>query len=76
MSTALRHRPLIAPTEQVAEGDCPCGSGPWLLNECGQVPEHTHLGKDGCRRRCPCSGWLARNPRPRKSFYVEGVQFL
>jgi hypothetical protein len=76
MTTALR-TPSLADTEQVTEGDCPsCGSGPWALTAAGQVPEHDRPGRAGHRRRCPCSGWLARNPRPRRPFYVEGVRFL
>lgn len=75
MSTATRTRPLVD-TEQVMEGDCPgCPTGPWPLNDGLQVPTHDRAVPGG-RRRCPCSGWLARNPHPRKPFYTEGVRFL
>lgn len=60
----------------VIEGDCPsCGHGPFPLTDAQQVPEHTRTDR-GRIRRCPCSGWLARNPRLRPHFYVEGVRFL
>jgi hypothetical protein len=59
----------------VIEGDCPAGHGPFPLNDARQVPEHVRFDRAG-RPRCPCSGWLARDPRPRRYFFVEGVRFL
>jgi hypothetical protein len=67
---------LVAAGAEV-EGDCPsCGKGPWLLTTAGQVPEHRRYDRraaNGGYRRCPCSGWLAVNVRPRTHFYVEGA---
>jgi hypothetical protein len=59
------------------DGDCPnryCQGGPYALNAGKQLPEHDRALRGG--GRCPCSGWLARNPRPRPYFYVEGVRYL
>lgn len=60
------------------EGECPSSrcQGTYLLTASGQVPEHSAAASWTRPRRCPCSGWLARNPRPRGYFYVEGVRFL
>jgi hypothetical protein len=79
MSTRSRARqrpPLIDPV--VWEGECPSSHcrDTYQLNAAGQLPEHAAARDWPDRRRCPCSGWLARNPRPRRYFYVEGVQFL
>lgn len=67
----------------VIEGDCPACRGTYPVTEvptCAgialQVPEHARVDRWAARRRCPCSGWLARNPRHRSYFYVEGVRFL
>ena len=47
------------------------------LNSAGQMPEHPRANEFGPdARRCPCSGWLARNPRRAAYFYREGVLFL
>jgi hypothetical protein len=59
----------------VIEGDCPTCKTPFALNERGQVPEHQRPDR-WPTRRCPTSGWLGRNPRPRRYFYVEGVRAL
>jgi hypothetical protein len=72
-TAARTHRPLVEPP--VIEGDCPACRGVFELTPTGQVPEHARPDR-GQRRRCPCSGWLARNPHPRKYFFVEGVRFL
>jgi hypothetical protein len=67
----------------VIEGDCPACCGTYPVTEAHistgtalQVPEHHRADRRTTRRRCPCSGWLARNPRPRRYFFVEGVRFL
>lgn len=70
---------ISSPIEPSAiEGDCPSSRcrGTYVLTPSGQVPEHATATSWTTRRRCPCSGWLARNPRRRKPFYVEGVHFL
>jgi hypothetical protein len=69
---------LIEPSERVTEGTCPSVTcqAVYPLNEYGQVPEHPRANEWATPRRCPCSGWLARDPHPRKHFYVEGVRFL
>ncbi|HEX9337766.1 MAG TPA: hypothetical protein VF892_17860 [Pseudonocardiaceae bacterium] len=70
---------LIDPAEKVTEGTCPSSScrAVYPLNEAGQMPDHPRANEFGPHaRRCPCSGWLADNPHPRRHFYVEGVQFL
>jgi hypothetical protein len=61
----------------VIEGDCPnrrCGEIALVLIDARQLPEHATPGSAG--RRCPCSGWLAINPRIRRHFAVEGVRYL
>lgn len=80
MSTRVRPRyTRLALTEPpVIEGDCPsgvCAETSFPLTPDGQVPEHRKSSNPNARR-CPCSGWLARNPRPRKHFFVEGVRYL
>jgi hypothetical protein len=68
---------LIDPSERVTEGTCPSSRCRAVLALDGdQVPEHPRAGSWRRSRRCPCSGWLARDPRPRRHFYVEGVRFL
>ncbi len=72
----MRRHPLIDPP--VIEGDCPsraCRETAFRLTPAGQVPEHRR-SSNPTARRCPCSGWLARNPRPRKHFTPEGVIYL
>lgn len=71
---------LVAPT--VIEGDCPACHGTFpvvaVLLTSGvalQVPEHARVDRTR-PRRCPCSGWLARESRVQRYFYVEGVHFL
>jgi hypothetical protein len=71
---------LLEPDKDVIEGTCPsssCGAV-YALTASGQIPEHTRANRWARSRpgRCPCSGWLARDPHPRKYFYVEGVRFL
>jgi hypothetical protein len=75
--TATLARPLIDPSERVTEGTCPSTScrAVYELTPAGQMPEHPRAN-EWAPRRCPCSGWLARNPQRRKHFYVEGVRFL
>jgi len=69
---------LIDPSERVTEGTCPSATCRALyeLNEFGQVPEHPRANEWVQPRRCPCSGWLARDPHPQPYMYVEGVRFL
>jgi hypothetical protein len=75
--TATLTRPLIDPSERVTEGTCPSSKCHAVLPLDGrQIPEHPRAGSWLRPRRCPCSGWLARDPHPRKHFYVEGVRFL
>jgi hypothetical protein len=82
--TATRTRPtrrpvsLIDPSDRVTEGTCPSSRCRAVLplTDDRQVPEHDRAGTWYRPRRCPCSGWLARNPHPRRHFYVEGVRFL
>lgn len=71
MNVALVEPPLL-------EGDCPSSRcrGTYELTPAGQVPEHERAQHWSEHRRCPCSGWQARNPRPRRYFYSEGVRFL
>jgi hypothetical protein len=69
-------RPMLL-DPAVLEGDCPnraCGATALALTAGRQLPEHHTVGARG--HRCPCSGWLARNPRTRKHFAVEGVIYL
>ena len=80
MSTPVqaRHRRVALTEPAVIEGDCPsrmCAETSFPLTSGGQVPEHRKSSNPNARR-CPCSGWLARNPRPRKHFFVEGVRYL
>lgn len=62
----------------VIEGECPSRHcrGNYVLTDTGQLPEHVSAGSGLRPYRCPCSGWLARNPHPRPYFYVQGVRFL
>lgn len=64
----------------VFEGTCPSRTcrAIYALTPAGQIPEHPRANRWASSKpgRCPCSGWLARNPRPRPHFYVEGVQWL
>lgn len=76
MTTQLIDLPVI-------EGDCPACHAtypvvtvPTPAGTALQVPEHPRADRWSPQRRCPCSGWLARNPRPCPFFYVQGVQFL
>lgn len=68
--------PRVAPP--VWEGDCPSARcrGTYPLTPAGQLPEHPVAAQWTCPHRCPCSGWLARNPRPRQHVTVEGVRWL
>jgi hypothetical protein len=78
LPTRVHQSSLTDPSERVIEGDCPSRRcrGTYALTAAGQLPEHDIATRWLTRRRCPCSGWLARNPRPRKYFFVEGVRFL
>lgn len=69
---------LVDPAEGVMEGTCPSGKcrAVLALNDAGQLPEHICASQWTRPRRCPCSGWLAPDPHPRKYFYVEGVRSL
>ncbi len=69
---------LIDPSERVTEGTCPSAScrAVYELNPDGQMPEHPRANEWAKPRRCPCSGWLARDPHPQRYMYVEGVRFL
>ena len=72
-----RNLSLIDPAETVIEGTCPSARCLAVLPLSGnQMPEHDRAGSWLRPRRCPCSGWLARDPHPRKHFYVEGVHWL
>ena len=87
MSTRTRRRGTrSAPSltePPVIEGDCPACQGTYPVTTVTvpsvgpvlQVPEHTRADR-WARLRCPCSGWLARNPRRAPYFYREGVLFL
>jgi hypothetical protein len=71
---------LVDPADKVTEGTCPsttCGAV-YDLTPAGQLPEHRRANEWARprARRCPCSGWQARDPHPRPFFYVEGVRFL
>jgi hypothetical protein len=74
-------QPLTEPP--VIEGDCPACRGTYPVQTVtvagvgpvSQVPEHIRADR-WTKRRCPCSGWLARNPRRASFFYREGVMFL
>lgn len=70
-------RPVSLIEPPVVEGECPSSRcrGTYVLTATGQVPEHARADSWTGGRRCPCSGWLARNPR-RSYFFVEGVRFL
>ena len=70
---------LIDPSEKAVEGTCPSGKcqAVYELTPAGQMPEHPRATEWGPRqRRCPCSGWLARDPHPSALFVVEGVRWL
>lgn len=65
--------PLTGPRER--EGTCPACHGVWAVNDLGQTPEHTRADRSQ-PRRCPCSGWLAKDIHDRPYMYVEGVMWL
>jgi hypothetical protein len=73
-----RLRPsLIEP--KVLLGTCPSRScqAVYSLTASGQIPEHPRANRWAQAKpgRCPCSGWLGRNPRPDR-FVREGVRWL
>lgn len=70
---------VVLSAPPVMEGECPsstCRGGPYELSATGQLPEHPVATRWTRNRRCPCSGWQARNPRPQSYLPVEGVHFL
>lgn len=64
----------------VWEGTCPSRTcqAVYTLTGGGQMPEHPRANKWAQPNpgRCPCSGWLARDPHPRRYCRVEGVRWL